>query len=384
MKPQKLFFVVFFLISFQIFSQNKNENIVYIIDNVIIKNDPERGDELKNEDVSEMNVIKNIDSLKKYGFEKYDGAIYIFTKEYQKRSNDIRQIPSTKQMNLKNGNVWYYKDQIYNGPFIDYYLSGKIEGEGILKNGKLEGFRKKYFQNGKLSLEREYSESIPNGLEKEYYEDGSLKQKGVMKNNKEIGIWEMYYPNGQVKQRTTFSDDHKNDESIAYYSSGKIFEHNTMIDGKVIKDKNLEEVKSLINKSQEEYKNGNDKSAMKYVDKAIALKPDYQNVYFIKGTMLLNEMKFDESISNFNKAIDIEPYYEFALANRAFARIRKYEFSGNKAFENNEITVTTSKKDFQIPEDDLKKVCNDLHQAIFLGDKNEMVLDANDKYCLKK
>lgn len=384
MKFQKIFFIVFILVSIKYFSQEKNESIVYIIDNIIIKNDPERGDELKNEDVSEMNVVKNKDSLKKYGFEKFDGAIYIFTKEYQKRNNDVKKIPSTKQMELKNGNVWYYKGQIYSGPFIDYYLSGKIEGEGILKNGKLEGIRKKYFQNGKLSLEREYSESISNGLEKEYYEDGSLKQKGIMKNNKEIGVWEMYFPNGQVKQRATFTEDHKNDESIAYYSNGKIFEHNTMVDGKVIKDKSLDEVKNLITKSQEEYKKENYKSALKYIDKAIALKPDYQNAYFIKGTMLLNEMKFDESLSNFDKAIEIEPYYEFALANRAFARIKKYELGNSKVIDNEQITVAISKRDIKISEDDLKMICNDLQQAIFLGDKNEMVLDANDKYCLKK
>jgi exodeoxyribonuclease III len=93
--------------------------------------------------------------------------------------------------------VWYFNNEIFNGKFIDYYYSGRIQSEGILINGKIDGLRKMYFQNGNLSIERYYTNSIPNGLEKEYYEDGTLKQKGSRINGEEDGVWETYFPNGQ-------------------------------------------------------------------------------------------------------------------------------------------------------------------------------------------
>ena len=55
----------------------------------------------------------------------------------------------------------------YSGKFIDYYYSGRKQGEGIFQNGTLEGARTMYYQNGKVAMERNYSNGIENGLEKE-------------------------------------------------------------------------------------------------------------------------------------------------------------------------------------------------------------------------
>lgn len=384
MKIQKWFFFAFLFLSCSSFSQDKFENVVYFVDGILVKEDTEIKNDMKNEDIAEVNVVKNKDSLKKIGFEKMDGAVYIVTKEFKKRSDELKKIPTTKQMEMKNGNVWYLNNQVYSGRFIDYYSSGRKKGEGTLKNGKIDGVRKMYYQNGKLIVERNYLQSVPNGLETEYYEDGSIKQKGIMKNGKEDGVWEIYFPNGQVKQRTKFDNGNMVDESVIYYSNGKICATEKIINGKVNTDKNFEEVKDLMNKSNTEYQNGNEKYALKLVEKAIEINPNYQYSYFAKGTMLLNQLKFDEAISTFDKALEIEPYYEFALANRAFARIRKFELGGNKAFENKEITMVTSQKDVKIPDADLQKICRDLQQALFLGDRAEMIYEAQEKYCIKK
>ncbi len=53
------------------------------------------------------------------------------------------------------------------------------KGEGTFQNGKAEGHRTMYHQNGQLAKERLYSSGIENGLEKEYYEDGTIKQKRI-------------------------------------------------------------------------------------------------------------------------------------------------------------------------------------------------------------
>ena len=381
MKKILVFTIGILLFSIKGFGQNKSENIVYVVDKITVREDPEKGNEITESDIADMNVIKNKDSLKVLGFEKFDGAIFIFTKEYRKRTEEIKQIPSSKEMERKNG-IWYYKNEIYNGRFIDYYYSGRIQGEGIMKNGKLEGIRKMYFQNGNISVERNYTNSISDGLEKEYYEDGTLKQKGVFINGKEDGIWETYFPNGQVKQRTNLKNGIVDGESTIYYSTGKILSTELGKNGKIIPDKRLEKITQLMKKSNESNQNGDRKSAIKYCTKVIEIDSEYAEAYFSRGTLKLNEMQFDEAISDFDKAITIEPYMTFAIANRAFARIRRYEFGGDRQLmKNSEVTVFASKKKTEISESEKQKICNDLEKAISLGDIVEMVLNAKEQYC---
>ena len=381
MKRNLVLTIAIFLLTLKFFGQDKSENIVYIVDNITILEDPEKGNEIVESEIADLNVIKNIDSLKIRGFEKFDGAIYIYTKEYRKRSEELKKIPSSKQMVRKNG-IWYLNNEIFNGKFIDYYYSGSIQGEGILINGKLDGLRKMYFQNGNLSVERYYTNSIPNGLEKEYYEDGTLKQKGTRINGGEDGVWETYFPNGQVKRRTNLKNGIVEGENIIYYSTGKILSVELGENSKIIPDKRLEKITQLLQKSKESSTNGDRKSAIKYCNKAIEIDAEYAEAYFSRGTLKLNQMLFDEAIADLDKALTLEPFMTYAIANRAFARIRKYEFGGDRELlKNSEVTVFASKNKGQISETEKEKICIDLKQAIFLGDKAEMVLEAETKYC---
>lgn len=382
MKPRIFLLLLFFF--FKSFAQEQNENVLYVIDNVKVINDPERGNDINPNDIEEVNIVKNKDSLKKNGLEKFDGVIYIFTKEFKKRSDELKKIPTTRNMEMLNGNIWHYNNKIYSGKFIDYYYSGRIQGEGNLLNGRLDGLRKMYFQNGNVSLERYYKNSIPNGLEQEFYEDGSLKQKGEFINGKEEGVWEMYYPNGKVKQRNIFKNGKMVDKSITFMSNGNEDRNELIIDGKILPDSKFAELDSQMKKSNEEYRNGNEKSAIKILSKIIETNPTYKDAYFSRGTILLNQMKFDDAVKDFDNAIEIEPFYTFAITNRAFARIRKYELGGRELLKNSEVTIIASKKEVIIPEIEKDKICSDLKLAVFLGDRNAMNFDALDKYCTKK
>jgi hypothetical protein len=73
---------------------------------------------------------------------------------------------------------------------------------------------------------------------------------------------------------------------------------------------------------------------------------------------------------------------KFAYANRAFARIRKYEFSNSRSLlKNSEITVMATKEKIEIPFQEKERICADIKQALFLGDKAAMVYEAQSKYC---
>ena len=86
MKKILIFTIGILLLSIKSFGQNKSENIVYVVDKITVREDPEKGNEITESDIADMNVIKNKDSLKTLGFDKFDGAIFIYTKRIQKKT----------------------------------------------------------------------------------------------------------------------------------------------------------------------------------------------------------------------------------------------------------------------------------------------------------
>lgn len=363
------------------FGQSEQGNIIYIVDSILVIDDPTPENNIVDADIADVTVVKNRDTLKLLGYDKFDGAIYIFTKEYRSRPESIKQIPSSRQMERKSG-VWNFKGSPYSGKFIDYYYSGRKQGEGTFKDGKVDGLRKTYYQNGKVSMERFYASGIENGIEKEYYENGSLKQKGEFVNGKEEGVWEMYFPNGQVKQRSSFKNGNMEGETTVFYSTGKVLAAEVTKNGKTTPDKRLEKVNQALSKGHASSQEGDYKTAMKHYSKAIELDSTFAEAYFSRGTVKLNEFQFDEAIMDFDKALQFEPYYEKALTNRAFARIRKHQFGNSRQLsKSNGVTILASKDNPGIPESDLSLICTDLKQAVFLGDKGKMIMEAFSQFC---
>ncbi|QJP35446.1 tetratricopeptide repeat protein [Nonlabens sp. Ci31] len=363
---------------------SQNERTLYIVDSIPIIEEPKEGfGTLTENEIDRVDVLKDKQAIEKAGYKDLDGIIYVFTKEYAKRPDSIKAIPTTKSM-TKNNATWYLKDSStpYSGKFIDYYLIGKKQGEGMLFNGKLKGKRLLYHINGNVSDEIEYQNGISNGLEQRFYEDGTLMQKGSFKNGKEVGVWEMYHQNGQLKQRSTFNENGKMDgEFLSYYSTGKEKGNNAYKNGIYQKDKTTVKIYEYYNQAQDLYKQGNFKSAIKKYTKCIVLQENWADGYFARGTAKMNNLEFDDAISDFNKTLEIEPYFTNAYSNRAFAIIRKYEFGNSRTLSKSKDIQIIASKETEIPKSELTKVCIDLNKAVSLGDDNWMVLEAVKKHC---
>lgn len=375
--------VIFTLISSIGVSQNENENILYIVDSIPIIDEPKEGfGTLTENEIDRVEVVKNRQAIEKTGLKDLDGIIYVFTKEYAKRPDSIKAIPTTNLMTKRNG-AWYLKNQAqpYSGPFIDYYLNGKKQGEGILFNGKLRGKRLLYHLNGEISDIVNYENGLPHGTEERFYKDGTLMQKGEFKNGNEIGIWEMYHPNGQLKQRTNFVNGKMDGESISYYSTGEVKGKNVYKNGVYQKDKTNDRLFTLYNESQELYRQVNYKGAIKKLDNALKLDSNWADGYFARATMKLNDFQFDEAIKDFNKTLEIEPYFTNAYSNRAFAILRKHELGSSRTISKSKDIHIVASKNTEIPKSELTKICADLNKAVLLGDDNWMVLEALEKHC---
>jgi antitoxin component YwqK of YwqJK toxin-antitoxin module len=364
--------------------QNESDKILYVVDSIPIFEEPEEGfSVLEENDIDNIVVIKAKDKIDSLGYPTdLDGIIYIFTKEFHIRPDSIKIIPTTKAMERINGK-WHLKHENlpYSGRFIDYYLNGKKQGEGMLVEGELKGLRIIYHLNGTISDEIMYEKGISNGMEKRYYDSGVLMQKGEFKNGLEIGIWEMYYPNGQLKQRTPFDNGKMNGESVTYYSTGKIKVRQVFKNDVSEKNKTLDKIYNLYSEGIEFDKMGDFESSIKRYSKCIELDSTFVDAYFARGTAKLNNLQFSDALTDFNKTLEIEPYFTKAFGNRAFTIIRKYEFGDIRTLSKSNGVQVMASKEKEIPQVELEKICKDLNKAVSLGDNNWMILDALKKYC---
>ncbi|MES2268091.1 MAG: toxin-antitoxin system YwqK family antitoxin [Bacteroidota bacterium] len=356
----KIFLCFFlFVLSASCFAQTQ-ERILFIVDGIPVIDDPKNDEQPSNGDIDHIKIVTDTAQINEIGYKgKIDKIVYITTKAYLLRSDADKLIPSTKLMTRTNG-LWQLNgsNTPYTGPFIDYFMNGSKEGEGTFKNGLIDGIRTVYFPNGNKRYFYTYANGIENGASEEYFRNGNLKQKGSFINKKEVGLWQIYYSTGKLKRESTFINNKQaiSKEDEKFYA---------ILD------------KGIILMREEEYD-----SAVKRLNDAEKLKQGYADLYFYRGTAKLDLLDFENALIDLNKAIEIEPLYMEAIANRAFTRLRKYQFKDSRTLSNNnQITVLAAKDKVLIPKDEQEKICADLNLAYSLGDDKKMILDAMKEYC---
>jgi antitoxin component YwqK of YwqJK toxin-antitoxin module len=342
------------------FAQTAQERVLFIVDGSPIIEDPKDDEQLINDDIDHFDVVTNADSIKIAGFEgKIDKIIYVTTKAYLQRSAETKLIPTTKTMTRNNG-LWQLKDSAtpYTGPFIDYFMNGKKQGEGMLKAGIIDGIRTLYYPNGNKRYFYTYAKGMENGESEEYFINGKLRQKGSFVDKREVGLWQIFYSTGKLKRQSTF------------------------VDHKQVIPKEEEKFYSLLDKSIKLMQEEDYPAVIKKLDDAEKIKQDYADLYFYRGTAKLDKFDFDNAVTDLDKAIEIEPLYMEAISNRAFTRLRKYQFKNSRTLsKTNGVTILATKDNVAIPKEELDKICADLNLGYSLGDRKPMIIDAIKEYC---
>lgn len=114
------------------------------------------------------------------------------------------------------------------------------------------------------------------------------------------------------------------------------------------------------------YSEGKYKEVIKNCDMYFKIYPNDPEIHFIRGTANDMLQNFNESIADYDKAIEIKPKYVQAIANRGTAKINLLTTNGN---------LQPSKKETE-------SACKDLKKAKWLGDTS--VEDLIFVYCNKK
>jgi len=160
------------------------------------------------------------------------------------RSNDIRYNQQTGE--LAEGKVYLFYDEdlaLYNGYLESEYnfIDGKLHGIVKLynhsntyflektieyRNGKRNGFYRKWFKNGQLREECIYIEDTLDGEFKEFWEDGTFRGGGNFKNGKPIGEHRYYNEKGVLVNEEFYSESFENYQGELlqkwYYDNGQL------------------------------------------------------------------------------------------------------------------------------------------------------------------
>ncbi|HTE10700.1 MAG TPA: hypothetical protein VK645_07010 [Chitinophagaceae bacterium] len=368
--------------------QAQNNKMLFIIDSIPLLNDPEDWNQILQEDIADYTVITHKDSLKLLGWEQMDGITYLFTKEYRNRPDSIKKIPGLKQMVMKN-DAWHLNDSPYSGRYIDYYMNGRIQNEGTLLDGKLDGELRVYFKNGIKKSVTNYKDGIRNGLWLDYYKNGVLMQMNEFVKGKRNRTGETYFINGQVKQELRLKNDTRYDTSFIYYSTGKVKQMKITGTGEFHPDKKEANQNYHTTMFYEYLRTRNLKEANKHFYQIWMMDSTSTDTWFEEGLLLASEFRFDDAIAQFDKVLAIEPLMREALEQRGIARLKKYKIMHEKAFLKDRKDVTLSLEDIiPIPDDEQAKICNDLHKAdemdpgVYYGKKP--VPESILTYCGKK
>lgn len=356
---QKLAVYFLIVISVATYGQGTEEKVLYVVDSIPVIDAPEEGATLEQTDIETVTVVTDKGHIQKHGYKDLDKIIFIITKEYARRSGELKKIPTSKRMKRKNGKLHLNDSAVpYSGPFIDYYYNGRKQREGMFKDGLIEGLYTAYYQDGTTSYYRNYVKGIEHGESKEYFQNGRIHQEGTFKNGKDDGLWKEWYSTGELKRQTEFKE------------------------GEVIATKEEAKFHSLFSKGIQLFNEGNYSGAIRNYDKAIELNPNYSDVYFHRSRAYLYDLRFDQALVDCDKAIALEPLYMEAYSNRGFVRLRKHELKNSRTISKSTgVTVLASRDKVEIPQDELEKMCADLNKGYQLGDTKPMIVDALKNYC---
>ena len=353
-------FILLTILSLTIYGQETNERILYIVDSIpIFENLTEEEGSLSQDIIESTNYVTNKADFGYYKIFNFDKLVFIFTKEYAKRSEEIKKIPSFKKMYENEGKWCLVGSPVpYSGNVIDYYYTGIKKQDSFLKDGMEYGPCNNFYKDGSIKSHIVYINGKENGESIYYFPNGQIQYKGVFKNGKEDGIWQEWYSTGNLKREMVYKDGNAKPSKIDL------------------------EIYSLVKKGIKSFNKRDFEESVTYFNKAIELNPNNSVTYFYRGRAFFFNHSFQDAIDNFDKAIELEPLYIEAYGHRAFTRIRKYELNDNrKVTQPIDTTGFAIVGKVEIPLSEKEKVCHDLKKAIELGDTMKLIVEAIETYC---
>ncbi len=128
----------------------------------------------------------------------------------------------------------------------DYYANGQVKIEGSYFNDKPDGIRREYDEDGNILKGYVFFEGVlsaegiidENGKRqgpwKEYYPSGKLMAEGKYKNSNRVGEWRFYHENGNLEQEGKYTASQiPTGEWLYYHENGELYRVENYLDGEL-------------------------------------------------------------------------------------------------------------------------------------------------------
>ncbi|QDO94098.1 toxin-antitoxin system YwqK family antitoxin [Formosa sediminum] len=149
-----------------------------------------------NSDIAEVQFLSSLQKVISKG--KMKGKLYIGDWQYFHNNSDKIMITETYNNNGK-----------LEGERLVYYDNGKIAERAFYKNGLLEGTSTWYSEKEVVLKEFNYVHDKLQGKSKYYDLDGNLIAEGAYKNDKKTGTWN-FYKDGELEDSKDYTSHSKN------------------------------------------------------------------------------------------------------------------------------------------------------------------------------
>lgn len=111
---------------------------------------------------------------------------------------------------------------VVDGPTKYYFPNGKVSSEGVLVNGKPEGYWKTYYETGTLRSEGNRHQFLLDSLWRFYAPDGTLQSEINYREDKKQGPSRKYDTAGTLMSEEPFVDDLREGMARYYHANGKV------------------------------------------------------------------------------------------------------------------------------------------------------------------
>jgi len=107
---KRIIFSLLTLITIATYGQEKTEKILYVVDSIpIFQGITDEEGNMLEKTVEHIEVVTTKSKFGEYQIYDFDKLIYLFTKEYAKRPDDIKRIPSFINKMYKKEDKWCLK-----------------------------------------------------------------------------------------------------------------------------------------------------------------------------------------------------------------------------------------------------------------------------------
>lgn len=161
------------------------------------------------------NVVDSLKFLDKYPTYENDGN-FITERFYYGKHQFKFQKRDLKGTLLNDG---YFSNELPDSISIQYYPDGKIKYKFKWTNGKLNGERLYFYQDGNVGSYGIYFEGLRQGKFVEYYQDGKIKAESYFTNDTLNGEQIEYFPSSKYSLKVNYRMGKLNGKYIEYYES---------------------------------------------------------------------------------------------------------------------------------------------------------------------